>query len=197
MANKYQRLTSPKGIARFPWLNKPDTKFSDVGDYKVDLVMDKKDAEPLVKRITSIRDEFAKKEGAKKKANLPFAFEEDDNGNKTGRVIVKFKVKAMTGDWDRKPKLFDAKGNRITDANVGGGSVLKVSFDAYTWNVASLGAGITLQPVAVQVLELVEFEGGGSASEFGFGAEEGYEADDHGLGEDLEADAESEDEDVF
>jgi hypothetical protein len=196
MANKFQRLTSPKGIARFPWLNKPDTKFSEVGDYKVDLVLSAKDAAPLIQRVEAIRDAFAKKEGAKKKANLPWVDEVDDNGNKTGNVIVKFKVKAMTGDWDRKPKLFDAKGSRIVEAAVGGGSVLKVSFDAYTWNVASLGAGITLQPVAVQVLELVEFEGGGDASEFGFGEEEGYEATDE-LGEDLETDAEGEDEDVF
>lgn len=195
MASKYLRLMSPKGIARFPWLNKPDTKFSEIGDYKVDLVIPKADAEPLIKKVTSIRDQFAKAEGAKKKANLPFQKELDDQGKETGNYIVKFKVKARVGDWDRKPKLYDTNGQRIPTANIGSGSTLKVGFDVYTWNVASLGAGVTLQPIGVQIVDLVEFDDEG----FKFDKEEGsFEgSNDYGLGTDVETSQEDEDEDVF
>lgn len=197
---KYDRMTSPKGIAKYPWLTKPDTKFKEEGEYKVDLVVSKKDAEPLIKSITAARDKFAASEKAKKKAPLPWADDVDDNGKKTGKVVFKFRVKAKTGDWDRKPKLFDTKGGRVSDVSVGGGTTMKVSFDLYTWNVASLGAGVTLQPVAVQLIDLVEYQGGagGNAEDFGFGEEEGsFESDGDDDLESVETDAESEDDDVF
>lgn len=34
------KKTSPRGIASYPWLNTPDTKFGTPGTYKVDLVLD-------------------------------------------------------------------------------------------------------------------------------------------------------------
>lgn len=196
---KYVRVTTPTGTARYPWLNKPDTKWKEEGEYKVDLVLSKKDAKALADRITSVRDEFYKSEGkaAKKKASLPFADEKDDNDKPTGNVVFKFRVKAKTGDWDRKPKLFDAKGHIIKNApSIGGGTSMKVSFDIYPWNVASLGVGVTLQPVAAQIIDLVEYDGGGDASDYGFGEEEGFETEDD-LEETVGETEESEDEDVF
>ena len=38
-------LTTPAGLARFPSLNRPDTKFSEVGVYKVNLELSAEDAE--------------------------------------------------------------------------------------------------------------------------------------------------------
>ena len=38
MAQNYQiKIVSPRGIAVYPWLNRPDTKFSADGDFKVTL----------------------------------------------------------------------------------------------------------------------------------------------------------------
>lgn len=197
--SKYVRLTSPKGVARHPWLTKPDTKFNEEGDYKVNLVVSKKDAEPLIKSITSIRDKYAVATKAKKKADLPWVDEVDDNGKKTGKVVFKFKVAAKTGDWDRKPKLFDAKGNRVTDVSIGSGTTMKVSFDIFTWPGGKDGCGVTLQPVAVQIIDLVEYQGsGGSAEDFGFEEEEGsFESESDGMEDEVEADSSSEDDDVF
>jgi hypothetical protein len=56
MANK--TLTTPAGIARFPSLNRPDTKFSEVGVYKVNLEMSSEDAEPFIKQIEALFAEF-------------------------------------------------------------------------------------------------------------------------------------------
>ena len=40
--NKMVKYTTPKGVAQYPYLDKPDTKFNPQGDYKLNLVLDKK-----------------------------------------------------------------------------------------------------------------------------------------------------------
>ena len=37
-------FTTPKGIAQYPWLSKPDTKFSEEGEYKVNVILGKEEA---------------------------------------------------------------------------------------------------------------------------------------------------------
>jgi hypothetical protein len=174
MANK--TLTTPAGIARFPSLNRPDTKFSEVGVYKVNLEMSSEDAEPFIKQAEALFAEFLedkKRELKKDKLKLHAApWEEND-----GLVQLKLKVPAMgknkeTGEeYSRKPTLFDAAGKE-EDVNIGGGSKLKVAVVPYCWYTASLGAGITLQPKAVQVLDLVTWGNGGSAQAYGFDVSE-------------------------
>jgi hypothetical protein len=174
MANK--TLTTPAGIARFPSLNRPDTKFSEVGVYKVNLEMSSEDAEPFIKQIEALFAEFLddkKRELKKDKLKLHAAPWEDNDG----LVQLKLKVPAMgknkeTGEeYSRKPTLFDAAGKE-EDVNIGGGSKLKVAVVPYCWYTASLGAGITLQPKAVQVLDLVTWGDGGSAQAYGFDVSE-------------------------
>jgi hypothetical protein len=169
-------LTTPAGIARFPSLNRPDTKFSEVGVYKVNLEMSSADAEPFIKQIEALFAEFLadkKRELKKDKLKLhPAPWEDND-----GLVQLKLKVPAMgknkeTGEeYSRKPTLFDATGKE-EDVNVGGGSKLKIAVVPYCWYTASLGAGITLQPKAVQVLDLVTWGNGGTAEAYGFDVSE-------------------------
>lgn len=174
-------LTTPAGIARYPRLNSPDTKFSEEGQYKVDLEMSAEDAEPFLKQIEAMFTEFLSAklaeinnklvmEGLPKKAKLKqhaAPWTEND-----GMVQLKLKVKATGKGKDgetytRQPKLFDASG-QITNENIGGGSKLKVAVVPYFWYTASLGAGITLQPKAVQILDLVTWSSGGTAKAYGF-----------------------------
>jgi len=173
MSNK--TITTPVGIARYASLNKPDTKFDEVGVYKVNLEMSAEDAEPFLKQVESLLAEFiaAKKIELKKdKLKLHAApWEEND-----GQVQLKLKVKALGKDkagetYSRAPKLFNAAGEVITD-NIGGGSKLKVAVVPYCWYTASLGAGVTLQPKAIQVLDLVTWGDGGSAAAYGFDVSE-------------------------
>ena len=169
-------LTTPAGIARFPSLNRPDTKFSEVGVYKVNLELSAADAEPFIKQAEALFAEFLedkKRELKKDKLKLHAApWEEND-----GLVQLKLKVPAMgknkeTGEeYSRKPTLFDATGKE-EDVNIGGGSKLKVAVVPYCWYTASLGAGITLQPKAVQVLDLVTWGNGGTAEAYGFDVSE-------------------------
>jgi hypothetical protein len=169
-------ITTPAGIARFPSLNRPDTKFSEVGVYKVNLEMSSADAEPFIKQIEALFAEFLadkKRELKKDKLKLhPAPWEDND-----GLVQLKLKVPAVgknkeTGEeYSRKPTLFDATGKE-EDVNVGGGSKLKIAVVPYCWYTASLGAGITLQPKAVQVLDLVTWGNGGTAEAYGFDVSE-------------------------
>ena len=53
---KKPRYTTPAGIAQYPWLNKPDTKFNPDGEFKVNLEVDSESAQSLV---TFLDEQFA------------------------------------------------------------------------------------------------------------------------------------------
>lgn len=178
-------LVSPKGIAVFPRLATPDTKYNDLGTYQVNLAIEKADAQPLIKKLQSIhKDAFGK--AAKTSENSMFANEIDkETGEETGRVLFKFRAankeikkgKRAGEIWDRQPTLRDAKGNRITEyPNIGGGTVMKVNFEVYVRGPEHPKPGISLQPLQVQIIELVEYTGG--QEENPFDEEDGWTASD-------------------
>lgn len=178
---KNQSYTTPKGIAKYPWLTAPDTKFNPDGDYKVTIVLGAAEATPIVKFLDERLEASiaqAKKENAGKKireADPPYKVNED-----TGEVEVTFKMKAKVnmknGDsFEQKPAIFDAKLKPMKDVNVGGGSSIKVNYECFGFYTALIGAGVSLRLKAVQVLNLVEFSGGASAASMGFKEEEGFE----------------------
>lgn len=202
---KKQRITTPAGIAKFPHLNTPDTKWKKEGQYKVTLVLEES-APGVEKFLKFLRDAEAEvKNDARKspktaKYQLASAIrphvKKDDEGNEEeveGFVEVSFKTTA-TGTrndgskWERKVRMFDAKGNP-TNAKVGSGSKLKVSFTHEPYiAAASRSYGIALYLEAVQVLELVEFGGSAKAQDFGFGEEEGFETDGSEFSEESDED---------
>ena len=175
MAEKLIEFTTPKGIAQYPWLSKPDTKFSEEGDYKVNLILPKAEAIPLLKQINEVFAENVDKETKKakgkdiKKASPPYFEELDDAGQPTGNVILKFKSKAAY-----KPAIFDAKGIPMIDSNIWGGSELKINGSVAPYYTALIGAGVALRLRAVQVIQYAE-GGSSSADGFGFEAVAGYE----------------------
>ena len=175
MAQQPITFTTPQGIAQYPWLSKPDTKFSEEGDYKVNLILPKAEAIPLLKQINEVFAENVDKETKKakgkdiKKANPPYFEELDDAGQPTGNVILKFKSKAAY-----KPAIFDAKGIPMIDSNIWGGSELKINGSIAPYYTTLIGAGVALRLRAVQVIQYVE-GGSGSADRFGFEAVAGYE----------------------
>lgn len=181
---KTERFVSPKGIASYPYLTEPDTKFNPDGDYKVSLIVAGDDANKIINFLTEQHKDAvakAKKDNAGKRVkegDLPF-FENDDN-----TVTFKFKLKAKVTPkngkpFEQKPALFDAKGKPLTsEPKIGGGSVIKVSYEVVPYYTAVAGAGVSLRLKAVQIIELKEYSGGSTAENYGFGEEEGFEADD-------------------
>src|SRR5690606_32041585 len=88
----------------------------------------------------------------------------------------KIRVKNRTGKdgktWDRRPMLIDAKKQPI-DVNPWGGTVARVQVEAYEWEFGGK-KGISLQPVVVQIIDLVS--GAGHEPQLDdFDEEEGFE----------------------
>lgn len=181
---------SPKGTFVYPWLNKPDTKFKEEGEYRVRLrckadapgVEDLIEAidEGVAQAVATARSEAANPAKAKKVKpceDKPYQMEEDDDGNETGYVLFNFKMKASgvskkSGEtWERRPRIFDATGTPLPKGtSIGGGTVGKISFELAEFYNVKLGAGVTLRMEGVQVIKLVEF-GGRDAKGYGFGDE--------------------------
>jgi len=183
--NSYVKVVSPVGVSQYAWLTTPDTRFDETGHYKTNLILNAKDARPL---ITQIDGEIKKsltlaKEKAKgkaiKQANSPYENEMID-GKASGNVIFKFKTKAqiITKDGKVIPNrvaLFDSTGKPLIDANVWSGSEMKVSAELIPYYTAMAGAGVSMRLRAVQVIKLVE---GGSSNAKGYGfdkVKDGYE----------------------
>jgi hypothetical protein len=172
------RITTPAGIAVYPKIEKPDTKFNTDGVYSIDLDLSGDEAKDLIAKLTKVADEAyaaeCKSKGKKqlKRSDMPWKATED------GKTRFKFKLKAKGGtgekQWDQKPAIFDAKGNPVKDLNVGSGSTVKVAFDAVPYFTAMVGQGISLRLRAVQVIELRQYIAGDNFDAFGFKATDGF-----------------------
>lgn len=81
-------IVTPVGMAFFPRLNTPDTKFDKDGVYNVQLGLSKEDALPIQRKLLEIAKEFADGE-ALDEAQLTMNEDEE-----TGLLILKAKTKA-------------------------------------------------------------------------------------------------------
>lgn len=195
------KFITPRGVAIFPKLSKPDTKWKAEGEYscKLRLTPDALPAE-LVEKLVAMRDEFAtetkadlvaKKNGGKAKTlkireQLCAAETDKESGSETGNVILNAKMTASGiskkdgKPWSRSPKLFDAKGKPLSaTAQIWGGSELKLAVEAIPYYTPKDNeVGISFRLEAAQVLKLVSGTAKDAAG-YGFGEEEGY-AEDQG-----------------
>ena len=187
--NKAPRYVTPLGVAQYPWLVEPDTKFNPDGDYKVNMLFgDSKNADLqyMLDDLSSTLEEFyqslikdpkySKYASKIHKADL---YEEDADGN----IVMKFKqravLKSIKGTYDVKIPIFDSKGKPLSDIKLGGGSKIKLCFAVAPYFVPSTKmCGLSLRPVAVQVIELKEWTEGGTMQAYGFDSEDGYEGTD-------------------
>lgn len=181
------KFVTPKGIAVYPWLDKPDTKFKADGEYTMKLRLSAEESQDLITKIDEAIAEACAAEKQKnpkkavKKASPPYSKVVDDEGNETGEYLFKFslkaKVKTKEGkEWTQRPEIVDAKGNIITGkVKVGGGSEVKVGCQIAPFT-APVGTGVTLRLMAVRVLKLVTY-GGDKLAGFDFGDDEGFEYD--------------------
>jgi hypothetical protein len=211
------QFITPRGTAVFPKLNQPDTKFDANGVYETKLKLEADAADgqigksvvalpEIVEKLEAIRDQFLAekkaelaggkdpKQKAKAKNITARAIGEpayDDDGEETGELILKAKMKASgisakdNKPWTRKPVIFDAKGKKLSDVPlIYGGSTLKVAVKAVPYYMAAENeVGVSLYLEAVQVIDLVSGGGGRSASAYGFGSEDGYVAEDEEEGQ--------------
>jgi hypothetical protein len=195
---KYPKFLTPRGVAIFPKLHAPDTKWKKEGEYTVKLRLDP-EAPGVGEFRAQLEAELAKFVEEKSRELPPakrktlkqrpvFQTELNDEGEETGFVIIKASMRASGVSkkdglpWTRKPSIFDAKGNKLSNVpRIGGGSELKLAGEIGTYyNPKDNEAGVTLYLSAAQVLVLREFGSGSSASDYGFGTEEGFAAEESG-----------------
>lgn len=170
---------TPVGIAAWPRLNDPDTKFKPEGEFRVQLVLNPERNPQHAKFLSQIQEAY--EEGYKeacaeqkkpklKRVPLSIKPETDKEGNETGtgNVLVKFSMKHLvtskkSGEsFQMRPTLQDSAGKTVSPAKcrVGGGSTIRVAFQLSPFYTAGLGAGLSLRLVGVQIIKLVEPSGG-------------------------------------
>ena len=171
-----QSLISIVGEFVYPHLNKPDVRFNEAGEYKVTLKIPKNKAVDMMK-VIDIAIESSVAEAEKtinkkvKTAPRPYTIEGDN-------VFFKFKMKA-TGinrktkePFSQRPVILDSQKNPMANSvSIWGGTKGKIAYTLRPYYVPVLGAGVTAQLKAVQILELVE---GGAKQLDLFDKEDGY-----------------------
>lgn len=155
---KTEKYMTPFGVVRgFAAIVKPSTKFDDNGVYSFNLEFSGADAKEMKTKIDGWMKKSMKEAEATRSANPPY---EVNKENKT--LTVKFKLKAVIktrkGDWERSIDLYGPKGGKVRiPKKYAEGTELRVNCEPYMWNVPSMGAGITIQPLAVQFRKVVEW----------------------------------------
>jgi hypothetical protein len=204
-------LTSPKGVAKWAKLNKPDTKFKADGEYSITLLLDPEDA-ATIEFVDSLKKANEDGFGAAKKADPKKKFTKeaikvkpevrkikDDKGEvvgeeETGKLAVSFTCKAAGvrkdgTKWAFRPAVLDAKGKPVpADVLIYGGSVVKV---AYSIRHTPMPTGLfytTFNLKAVQVIVL-KSQSDRDAAYYGFQEEEGYGSEAVAEGESYSAEA--------
>jgi hypothetical protein len=168
--DKVIRGVTPKGVAIYPWLTTPDTKFNKNGDYRVTLKLEAADAEAFKETIDNaiadveektkaelngkLKEATTGKEKAKLKKALesmrvlvPYKESVDDEGDPTGDYEFNFKSAASFTDSKtgkvipRTLKIFDAKKKEITgNVAIFGGSIIKVAYMVSPYYIAAQDA---------------------------------------------------------
>jgi hypothetical protein len=195
---------TPRAVAKWVNLSKPDTKYKDEGEYRIVILLKGKDADALKAKIdgaiaVAVAEAKANKENAKhlKKIaateDLPYKPDTDKEGNENEYTQFRFKARASGkrkdgSVWTFKPRGFDNLGQPIdfTKVDVWGGTELKVAYEMQPYGVRDfspkMGVGVSMKFSAVQILKLKTGTGKG-ASDFGFGVEEGEMPEEAGESE--------------
>jgi hypothetical protein len=174
-----------KGNAQWAKVFEPDTKFVPEGEYSIEVSLPEEQAADVCEQLDSLAQnklEEAVKDNPKLKTVLStrksYKQEVDDNGNPTGNIIFKTKLKARVKSRDgqtfeQKPMVVDAKRTPMTqNVLVGNGSLVNVAAEPIPYVMQSTKqVGVSLRLKAVQVINLVEYASNSSAI---FDEEEGY-----------------------
>ena len=171
MSNEAPEIkTTPKGLAKYARILHPDTKFNPEGTYTCNIVLKKEDAKGICKQLKKEYD--AAQKPKKKKGKMPYW--ENDDGDIEIKADQKSVIHTKSGEtFSKTVATLDSKRKPIK-VNIGNGSTIRMSFKTrpYDYN----GCGISLDLVAVQVIDLVEWEP--EEQEYGFDDEDGFEGTD-------------------
>ena len=203
MAREIKLTTTPRlVVCGFTAIQSPTWDFNKTSkEYQIQVAGDVEELNAFLKKMEKLRDAtYAEvlEDNPKLKKVLSKAdigtVEYDGEGEETGRMTFKFKQKAAITyknkkggeeSFTKKVALVDSKGTAITaPVKIGAGSVVKVSFEPNPYFTAKdKEVGMSFNRLAgVQLIKLVEYVGNGgpSAEDMGFGAEDDEDGFDAG-----------------
>ncbi len=173
------KFVTPISESRWPWLMVPDTRFSEVGEYKADLIMNLATAKSLANEVALIvKEQIAKIKAtnpavATWQGQWPIKDELDEHDKPTGMKLVSFRQKASAGNgqYNFEVAVVDSHKNPIPKTiKLGNGTIMRISF--YVRCVEdNLNKCIRIKfhPNAAQIIKLVEW-----AADYGFEETDGY-----------------------
>lgn len=158
--NQFSHFGRIKGTGKWCKVLEPDQ----YDNYAVDIYGDLSHVEEEANAILEKTRELVEASG-KKVAGLADVLKE----NKEGGEYIQFKRKGSKGDGspNTPPKIYNAAGSLVEnwDKLIGNGSKLGVAYFLSPYYMASTKmVGVSLKFYAVQVIDLVEYSGGGGNS---------------------------------
>lgn len=184
---KIGKIRSPKGIAAFAYLKKPDTSFGKVR-YRINVFFDAADPEfvEFVKKLKKVNTAFGKKVGRKPNP-IPVKLTNEKLAKATdqpvGTPYCEFETKCDP-DQPRPVPIFDASAVKRDDLFVYGGDIVRIEANVNGWELPS-GVGVKMYLNAAQLLK----------SNWKGGAGNAFEQEDEFLGEDADPEADDDLED--
>jgi hypothetical protein len=188
---KIGKIRTPKGIAAFAYLKKPDVSFGKCR-YRINVFFDPDDPEyvEFTKKLKKVNTAFGKKVNRKPNP-IPVKLTNEKLSKATGQPVgtpyCEFETKCDP-DQPRPVPVFDASAVARDDLFVYGGDIVRVEANVSGWELPS-GVGTKMYLNAVQLLK----------SNWKGGAGNAFEQEDEFLGEDAdpEADGEELEEETF
>lgn len=179
-------MRTPKGRVEWAKVVTPDFKFDKAGIYSCDFYL--KADDPATQEMCAELDELVEEakndaieENPKRKPLTAPAYEvvTDDDGNETGEIKFKFKLKAQGKTkegkiYKQRPAVLDSKGTPVLKFDdegdvvndgfrIGNGTTAKIAFEPRKYFMASSKtAGVSLRLKAIKLIKLEAYAGGGS-----------------------------------
>lgn len=205
---RYIKVTTEKGVAKFPSITVPDTKFNADGEYATGVILDptpktlalvatlKKENDAAYDAAKAELEEAFRTAAGEKKAKAKMALTKlskavgpvkpvfDDEGNETDRFEIRFKMKATRKDKAgntirQKPALFQADGTAFPPGkDVWSGSIVRVSGSVNPYYIPGTGEAGISLRLSAVQIITLRTKGSGDAGSYGFGAEDGDSFED-------------------
>ena len=157
------------GLEKEPKKNRFEPDKPATWEVEILLENDNKEHMAWCDEIESLFDQLH--QGKNKAANWLPIRQDKEQPRKRQACRMKLKQWVKNGVASEGPTVFDSKGLRWNPATaIGNGSKMIIGYDVWAWD-GPMGAGLSLQPRAAQVVEHMAFEGaatGITATDYGF-----------------------------
>jgi hypothetical protein len=171
---QYEIFTTPVGELVYPWLTRADTRYDPDGVFQTKLLLPFEGAQELIAKLETARSDFIDTLDLKVRNTYQpvdvYEDETDDEGNPTGNVLFKLKLKnnvtvrSTKETFTQTPVLVMADDGSAVEAPIYGGTMARIKGQIVPYtNGKDKAVGVTMRLRSVQVHELVSGNSDGGA----------------------------------